>query len=71
MMLTQNQSATVKNFIEVFIAAILIVFGFSALAWSQSNHFTDMGATAFCIAGVLIIIKANWEYRKRKKQDLR
>jgi len=69
MMITQEKAATVKNYIEVFFAAALIVFGLSALAWSQSNHFTNLGAIAFCIAGLLIIVKANWEYRKRKSQD--
>lgn len=68
-MITQEKAATVKNYIEVFLAALLIVFGLSALAWSQSNHFTNLGAIAFCIAGLLIIIKANYEYKKRKRQD--
>lgn len=63
-MITQEKAATVKNYIEVFFAAALIVFGLSALAWSQSNHFTNLGAVAFCIAGLLIIIKANYEYKK-------
>lgn len=68
-MMTQEQTATVKNYIEVFLAALLIVFGLSALAWSKSNHFTNLGAVAFCIAGLLIIIKANYEYKKRRSQD--
>ena len=68
-MITQERAATVKNYIEVFVAALLIVFGLSALAWSQSNHFTNLGAVAFCIVGLLIIIKANYEYKKRKSQD--
>lgn len=68
-MFTKNQSTTVKNFIEVFFAAILIVFSMSSLIWSHNNHFINMGASAFFISGVLIIIKANWEYKKRKQQE--
>lgn len=68
-MITQEKAATVKNYIEVFFAVVLIVFGLSALTWKETNHFTNMGAISFCIGGLLIIIKANWEYKKRKKQD--
>ena len=65
---TKDQAKTVKNYIEVFFAAILIVSSLSFLVWNQGNHFSNTGAIAFFIAGVLIIIKANWEYKQRKHQ---
>lgn len=65
-MFTKKQSATIKNYIEVFFAAMLIVFGISFLIWDKGNHFNNMGATAFLLSGVMIIIKANWEHKKRK-----
>ena len=65
---TKDQAKTIKNYIEVFFAAILIVSSLSFLVWNQGNHFSNTGAIAFFIAGILIIIKANWEYKQRKHQ---
>ncbi len=65
---TKDQAKTIKNYIEVFFAAFLIVSSLSFLVWNQGNHFTNSGAIAFFIAGVLMIIKANWEYKQRKHQ---
>jgi len=65
---TKDQEKTIKNYIEVFFAAFLIVSSLSFLVWNQGNHFSNSGAIAFFIAGVLIIIKANWEYKQRKHQ---
>ncbi|RRS31412.1 MAG: hypothetical protein P794_03910 [Epsilonproteobacteria bacterium (ex Lamellibrachia satsuma)] len=69
-MSTKDQAKTIKNYIEVFFAAILIVSSLSFLVWNQGNHFSNTGAIAFFIAGILIIIKikANWEYKQRKHQ---
>jgi hypothetical protein len=67
-MFTKKQSAIIKNYIEVFFAAVLIVFAVSFLLWNKGNHFNNMGATAFLLSGVMIILKANWEYKKRKYQ---
>ncbi len=67
-MFTKNKSATIKNYIEVIFAAMLIVFGISFLAWNQGNNFSNMGATAFLISGIMIIIKANWEHKKRSNK---
>jgi len=66
---TKDQAKTIKNYIEVFFAAFLIVSSLSFLVWNQGNHFSNSGAIAFFIAGVLIIIKANWEYKQRKHQE--
>jgi len=68
-MFREKQSATIKNYIEVFFAAVLIVFGISFLLWNKGNQFSNMGATAFLLSGVMIILKANWEYKKRKHQE--
>lgn len=68
-MFTKNNSTTIKNYIEVIFAAILIVFGISFLAWNQGNNFSNMGATAFLISGVMIIIKANWEHKNRRDKE--
>jgi F0F1-type ATP synthase assembly protein I len=65
---TKDQAKTIKNYIEVFFAAFLIVSSLSFLVWNQGNHFSNSGAIAFFIAGVLMIIKANWEYKQRKHQ---
>lgn len=65
---TKDQEKTIKNYIEVFFAAFLIVSSLSFLVWNKGNHFSNSGAIAFFIAGVLIIIKANWEYKQRKYQ---
>jgi len=65
---TKDQAKTIKNYIEVFFAAFLIVSSLSFLVWNQGNHFSNTGAIAFFIAGILIIIKANWEYKQRKHQ---
>lgn len=69
---TKDQEKTIKNYIEVFFAAFLIVSSLSFLVWNQGNHFSNSGAIAFFIAGILIIIKVNWEYKqhKRQKQEL-
>jgi len=67
-MLNKDQTETLKNYIEVFFAAFLIVSSLSFLVWNQGNHFSNSGAIAFFIAGILIIIKANWEYKQRKHQ---
>ena len=69
---TKDQAKTIKNYIEVFFAAILIVSSLSFLVWNQGNHFSNTGAIAFFLAGILIIIKANWEYKqsKHQKQEL-
>ena len=64
----KDQAKTIKNYIEVFFAAILIVSSLSFLVWNQGNHFNNSAAIAFFIAGILIIIKANWEYKQRKHQ---
>ena len=68
-MFTKKQSATIKNYIEVLFAAMLVVFGISFLVWDKGNHFSNMGATAFLLSGVMIIIKANWEHKKRKHRE--
>lgn len=68
-MFTKKQTATMKNYIEVFFAAILIVFSISFLLWDKGNQFSTMGASAFLLSGVMIIIKANWEHKKRKHQE--
>ena len=65
---TKDQAKTIKNYIEVFFAAFLIVSSLSFLFWNKGNHFSNSGAIAFFIAGVLMIIKANWEYKQRKHQ---
>ena len=65
---TKDQEKMIKNYIEVFFAAFLIVSSLSFLVWNQGNHFSNTGAIAFFIAGVLIIIKNNWEYKQRKHQ---
>ncbi len=68
-MFIKKQSATIKNYIEVFFAAILIVFGISFLLWNKGNYFNTMGATSFLLSGVMIIIKANWEHKRRKHRE--
>jgi len=65
---TKDQAKTIKNYIEVFFAAFLIVSSLSFLVWNQGNHFSNTGAIAFFIAGILIIIKKNLEYKQRKHQ---
>ena len=65
-MFTNKQSATIKNYIEVFFAAVLIVFGISFLILNKGNQPQIMGASAFLVSGIMIIIKANWEYKRRK-----
>ncbi len=65
---TKDQAKTIKNYIEVFFAAILIVSSLSFLVWNQGNHFSNTGAIAFFVAGILIIIKNNLEYKQRKHQ---
>ncbi len=67
-MFTKEQEATLKNYIEVFSGAILIVFAISYIATNQENHFNNMGAISFLLAGIFIILKANWEWKKRKRQ---
>jgi uncharacterized membrane protein len=64
--MTKEQTISIKSYIQVFIAALLIVFGMSFLMENQGNQFTNMGATSFIISGILIIIKETWEYKKRK-----
>jgi len=49
---TKDQAKTIKNYIEVFFAAFLIVSSLSFLVWNQGNHFSNSGAIAFFIAGV-------------------
>ena len=63
--MTKKQELSIKGYIQVFIAALLIVFGVSSLMGVQGNQFTNMGAISFIISGVLIIIRENWKYRKR------
>jgi len=65
--MTKEQAISIKSYIQVFIAAMLIVFGVTFLMGNHGNHFTHMGAVSFIISGILIIIKENWEYRKRKQ----
>lgn len=68
-MFTKDQENTLKNYIEVFVGAMLIVFGVSYILWNKGNYFNNMAAVSFTIAGALIIIKSNWEYKKRKKHQ--
>ena len=63
--MTKEKELSIKAYIQVFIAALLIVFGASLLLGDQGNQFTNMGAISFIISGVFIIIKGNYEYRKR------
>jgi len=67
--MTKEKELSIKAYIQVFIAAVLIVFGISFLLWNKGNQFSNMGATAFLLSGVMIILKANWEYKKRKHQE--
>jgi hypothetical protein len=59
---TKDQAKTIKNYIEVFFAAFLIVSSISFLVWNKGNHFNNTGAIAFFVAGV-------WEYKKRKQKN--
>jgi len=68
-MFTKEQEATLKNYIEVFSGVILIVFAISYIATNQENQFNNMGAISFMLAGIFMILKANWEWKKRKRQS--
>jgi len=65
--MTKEQTISIKSYIQVFIATLLIVFGMSFLMDDKGNHFTNMGAISFIVSGLLIIVKENWEHRKRKQ----
>ena len=65
-MFTKEQEAIVRNVIEVVLASILIATSLNYMI-KNPNYFYNIGAISFLLAGVLIIVKANWEWKKRAK----
>ena len=62
MMTNKEISKTVESFIQVFIAAWIIVYAlFRIIAEPRS-----LGDWMMLIVGVLIVLQANWSYRRRK-----
>jgi uncharacterized membrane protein YdjX (TVP38/TMEM64 family) len=68
-MFTKDQEVKLKNYIEAFTGALLMVISISYIASNQENQFNNMGAISFMLAGIFMILKANWEWKKRKRQS--
>ena len=67
-MFTKDQEMKLRNYIEAFTGVLLIVISISYIATNQENQFNNMAAISFMLAGIFMILKANWEWKKRKRQ---
>jgi sulfite exporter TauE/SafE len=64
----KDQEMKLRNYIEVFTGVLLIVISISYIATNQENLFNNMAAISFMLAGIFMILKENWEWKKRKRE---
>lgn len=62
MMTSKEISKTVENFVQVFIASWIIAYALLEL----KEHPSNAGDWMMLVVGVLIVLQANWSYRRRK-----
>jgi hypothetical protein len=61
-MTSKEISKTVENFVQAFIASWIIAYALLEL----KEHPGSTGDWMMLIVGVLIVLQANWSYRRRK-----
>jgi len=62
MMTSKEFLNTAENLIQVFISAWIIVYALFRIVADPSS----LGNWMMLIVGVLIVLQANWSYRRRK-----
>jgi hypothetical protein len=61
-MTSKEISKTVENFVQAFIASWIIAYALLEL----KEHPGSTGDWMMLIVGALIVLQANWSYRRRK-----
>jgi len=58
-------SKTIENFVQAFIASWIIAYALLSI----KEHPDSTGDWMMLVMGVLIVLQANWSYRRRKARE--